>query len=87
MRRIVYCAIAITVFVCVISVKAPADLVDGLIAAWLLDEGKGAVMSDAVGDHDGEIDGGEWTDDAKNGKSAYRLEGQTLITVKKFEGY
>jgi hypothetical protein len=82
MRRIVHCSIAITAFVCVISVKAPADLVDGLVAAWLLDEGKGAVMKDAVGDHDGEIDGGEWTDDAKNGKSAYRLEGQTLITVK-----
>ena len=82
MNRIVYCSIAITVIVCVVSVKAPADLVDGLIAAWLLDEGKGAVMKDAVGDHDGEIDGGVWTENAKNGKSAYRLTGKTLITVK-----
>ncbi|MDE0185649.1 MAG: LamG domain-containing protein [Candidatus Poribacteria bacterium] len=82
MKRMVYCSIALTVFVCAVTIETPADLVEGLIAAWLLNEGKGSVMKDAVGDHDGEIDGGVWTENAKNGKSAYRLTHKTLITVK-----
>ena len=39
-------------------------------------------MKDAVGDHDGEINGGVWTENTKIGKSNNRLTHKILITVK-----
>ena len=38
MNRMVYCSIARTVFVCAVSIETPADLVEGLIAEWRLNE-------------------------------------------------
>ena len=78
-----YLALLMVVFVLVIQTSVSADILDGLVAYWPLDEGRGDVMGDSVGEHQGEIkvDRGVWIDDAQVGK-AFELKGQSLITVK-----
>ena len=79
----IYLALLIVIFVLSTQAGAHAKLIDGLVAYWPLDEGRGDVMGDAVGENPGEIelDRGVWTDDAQVGK-AFELKGQSLITVK-----
>lgn len=41
---------------------AYAHLMDGLVSAWLFDEGSGKVLRDSAGKNDGTIHGAKWTD-------------------------
>ena len=58
---------AIAICSLVIHLSAPADILDGLVAFWTFDEGKGKMARDSIGEHHGEIDGATWTDDAMEG--------------------
>ena len=82
-KNVSYLALLMMMFMLATQLSVHSKLVEGLIAYWPLDEGRGNVMGDAVGDHPGdiEVDKGVWTDDAQIGK-AFELRGQSLITVK-----
>ena len=82
-RNIYRLAIFIIVYTLALQLSLIADLRDGLVAYWPLDEGRGNVMGDLVAHHHGDIDKGRgtWTDDAQSGK-AFNLRGQSLITVE-----
>ena len=82
-KNVSYLALLMMIFMLATQASVHSKLLDGLVAYWPLDEGRGAVMGDAVGDNPGDItvDKGVWTDDAQIGK-AFELRGQSLITVK-----
>jgi Tol biopolymer transport system component len=44
------------------AIEAPPAPAEGPVAAYPLDEGEGEVVHDVAGDHDGVIEGAEWTE-------------------------
>ncbi|MFC1718929.1 LamG domain-containing protein [Candidatus Poribacteria bacterium] len=82
------------VFVCLIFTMfsvaiTMADLTEGLVAHWPLDEVDGNVAVDASGNgHDGTLDnnGPEWTDDSKIGTGALSLDGvDDVVSIGSFD--
>jgi hypothetical protein len=65
-----------------------ADLTDGLVAYWPLDDGSGDVARDATGNgHDGTLQGGPvWTGDSKMGTGALTFDGtDDLVRIPSFD--
>ena len=71
MKNASYLALLIVLLMLATQVSVHAKLLDGLVAYWPLDEGRGNVMGDFVGENSGKIeaDRGVWTDDAQVGKA------------------
>ena len=73
------CLIFTCIFFFVSSGESHAGL-EGLVGAWLFDEGKGNMAEDASGnDHDGKINGAEWVD-GKFGK-ALKFDGAGAVVI------
>ena len=65
-----------------------ADLAEGLVAHWPLDEGSGTVAHDASGNgHEGTLENGpEWTDDSKMGAGALSFDGlDDAVSIGSFD--
>ena len=70
------------ILVCLLTLQARADLRGSVVAAWLMDEGQGAVAADSAGNHDGDLVGDvSWNADGKFG-AALDFSGEPFSYVE-----
>ncbi|MFC1718986.1 LamG domain-containing protein [Candidatus Poribacteria bacterium] len=88
MRHQLLVAFALVAFLVVLTTTTTADLMEGLVAFWPLDDGVGKVAKDATGNgHDGALeDGPTWADESKMGAGALAYDGvDDRIVVDSFD--
>ena len=80
--------ITFAVFLVLSVTVSMADLMEGLVAYWPLDDGSGGTVSDASGNgHDGVLESGvTWTNESKMGTGALSFDGvDDRIIVESFD--